>query len=75
MCVYVCVCVMCEDVRRAVRDLGHEEVSYVHSVVDDGRVEWSVAIITFLKVDVLWEIGHHTLHTPAVKHQQNTQHF
>ena len=49
-------------------DLGEQEVSHVQLVVEDCRVEWDVTIVTLLQVDELWEVGHHSLHTPAYIH-------
>ena len=49
-------------------DLGEQEVSHVQLVVEDCRVEWDVTIVTLLRVDELWEVGHHSLHTPAYIH-------
>jgi hypothetical protein len=46
-------------------DLRDQEVSNVQLVVEDCRVEWDMTIVTLLEVDELWEVGHHSLHTPA----------
>ena len=49
-------------------DLREKEVSHVHSVEQDCCVEGCVAIVTLQQVDVLGEVGHHPLHTPAKAH-------